>query len=159
MRLFFLTLFPVLCVLTGCIDYDGVVYQGFENVNLGKSNQGMTNISFNIKLDNPNAYNIKIKSSDLTIYLGGKELGDVHLTDRLVIQKQTAKSYPVEVSAKLKDIAKAGIVGLVELATKKTISIRYKGFVRASVFGITQKRYIDESKDIETKQLLRLFGS
>jgi len=158
MKTSLLTLVALLFVLTGCFDYDDVVYQGIENVKMGKPKEGKTAISFNIKLDNPNNFNIKIKPSDLTIFLGGKELGDVHLTEKLVIQKYASRSYPISVEARLKDVAKSGLIGVFELATKKTVTVRFKGFVRASVRGITQKRYIDQSKEIETTQLLRLIG-
>lgn len=145
-------------LLSGCFDYDDVVYQGFENIKISKPVQGQTTISFNIKLDNPNKYKIKIKPSDLTIFLGGQELGEVHLKETLVIDKKSSKSYPLTIDAKIKDIAKSGLGGLIELATKQTVSIRFKGFVRGSVYGVTQKRYVDQTKEIETGQFLRLLG-
>ena len=145
-------------LLGGCFEYDDVVYQGFSNVKVGKPVDGQTSISFDIQLDNPNNYKIKIKPSDLTVYIGGKELGDIHLTKTVVIQKKSSKSYPLIIDAKLKDIAKAGLGSLVEMATKKTVTIRLKGFVRGSIYGITQKRYVDQSKDIETGQLLQFIG-
>lgn len=145
-------------LLTGCFDYDDVVYQGIESVKIGKISEGKTPISFNIKLDNPNNYKIKIKPSDLTVYIGGKELGEVHLKQTLVIKKKSSNSYPLTIEAKLKDIALSSISGLMEMATKKTVTIRFKGFVRGSVYGVTQKRFVDQSKEIETSQLMKLLG-
>lgn len=158
MKLHFLLLFFVSISLTGCFDYDDVVYQGIENIKMGKPNEGKMTINFNIKLDNPNKYRLKIKPSDLTVFLGGKELGEIHLTETLVIDKRSMKSYPMSIDAKIKDLAKSGLGGLIELATKQTVTLRFKGFVRGSVYGITQKRYVDQTKEIETGQFLRLLG-
>jgi LEA14-like dessication related protein len=158
MKLHFLILFSVSIVLTGCFHYDDVVYQGIENIKISRPNEGKMTINFNIKLDNPNKYRIKIKPSDLTVFLGGKELGEIHLTETLVIDKRSMKSYPMSIDVKVKDLAKSGLGGLIELATKQTVTLRFKGFVRGSVYGITQKRYVDQTKEIETGEFLRLLG-
>ncbi len=78
MKIRLFSFFIITFVLTGCFEYDDVVYQGIENIKIGKVNEGKTPISFNIKLDNPNNYKIKIKPSDLTVFVGGKELGEIH---------------------------------------------------------------------------------
>jgi LEA14-like dessication related protein len=158
MKPLLLATFALFFLLTGCFDYNDIVYHGVENVKLGKPSEGNTTLSFNINLDNPNIYNIKIKPSDLTIFMGDKELGEVHLKERLVIQKQTKKSYPVSVEAKLKDVAKSGLIGLIELVTKKKVTIRFKGYIKGSIYGLTQKQFIDQTKEIETAQFLRLIG-
>lgn len=145
-------------LLSSCFEYDDVVYQGVEKIKISKPIDGKTSIALNIKLDNPNKFKIKIKPSDMMVYLGGKELGEVHLKETLVLEKRSMKSYPIIIDAKIKDIAKSGLGGLVELATKQTVTIRFKGFVRGSVYGITQKRYVDQTKEIETGQYLRLLG-
>jgi LEA14-like dessication related protein len=145
-------------LLSGCMSYDDVVYQGVENVKIGKPKDGFTTISLNIKLDNPNKYNIKIKPSDVTVFLGGKELGDFHLKETVVIKKHSMDSYPIQLDAKIRDLAKSSLGGMIELMTKKNVTLRFKGFVRVSVKGVTQKRYIDQSKEIETNQFLKLIG-
>jgi LEA14-like dessication related protein len=153
-----LTLLLGLSLLSSCFQYDDVVYQGFDNVKMTKPKDGQMNIKFNLKLDNPNNYKIKIKPSDVTVFVGGKELGQIHLTETLVIDKRSEKSYPLSVDLKLKDLFKSGLGGLFEVITKQTVTLRIKGFVRGSVYGITQKRYIDQSKEMETEQYMKLLG-
>lgn len=154
----FIAICSLLLLLVGCFEYDEIVYQGAENLKIGKLKEGKTTIGLNVTLDNPNNYNVKIKPSTLTVFLGNKELGEVYLKERVVIQKKSSQSYPLLLEAKLKDVLKSGLVGLVELATKKTVTIRLQGYVRGSVRGITQKRYVDQTKEIETAQFIKLFG-
>jgi LEA14-like dessication related protein len=157
LRLIF-TLALGLGLFTSCFQYDDVVYQGFDNVKMSKPKDGQMNIKFDLKLDNPNKYKIKIKPSDVTVFVGGKELGQIHLTETLVIDKRSEKSYPLSLDLKMKDLFKSGLGGMFEMMTKQTVSLRIKGFVRGSVYGITQKRYIDQTKEMETAQFMKLFG-
>jgi LEA14-like dessication related protein len=156
-KLFF-TLILGTFLFTSCFHYDDVVYQGFDNVKISKPKDGQMTLNFDLKLDNPNKYKIKIKPSDVSIFIGGKELGQVHLTETLVIDKRSQKSYPLSLELKLKDLFKSGLGSAFEMMTKQTVSLRIKGFVRGSVYGFTQKRYIDETKEMETAQFMKLFG-
>jgi LEA14-like dessication related protein len=156
-KLFF-TLILGTFLFTSCFHYDDVVYQGFDNVKISKPKDGQMTLNFDLKLDNPNKYKIKIKPSDVSIFIGGKELGQVHLTETLVIDKRSQKSYPLSLELKLKDLFKSGLGSAFEMMTKQTVSLRIKGFVRGSVYGLTQKRYIDETKEMETAQFMKLFG-
>lgn len=156
-KLFF-TLILGTFLFTSCFHYNDVVYQGFDNVKISKPKDGQMTLNFDLKLDNPNKYKIKIKPSDVSIFIGGKELGQVHLTETLVIDKRSQKSYPLSLELKLKDLFKSGLGSAFEMMTKQTVSLRIKGFVRGSVYGLTQKRYIDETKDMETAQFMKLFG-
>jgi LEA14-like dessication related protein len=145
-------------LFSSCFQYDDVVYQGFDNVKMSKPKDGQMTLNFDLKLDNPNKYKIKIKPSDVSVFIGGKELGQVHLTETLVIDKRSQKSYPLSLELKLKDLFKSGLGSVLEMMTKQTVSLRIKGFVRGSVYSVTQKRYIDETKEMETAQFMKLFG-
>lgn len=153
-----ITLFFGTFLLGSCFQYDDLVYQGFDNVKMTKPKEGQMTLNFDLKLDNPNKFKIKIKPSDVTVFLGGKELGQVHLTETLTIAKRSERSYPISLDVKLKDLFKSGFGSLFEMMTKQTVSLRVKGFVRGSVYGVTQKRYIDETKEMETAQFMKLFG-
>jgi len=153
-----LTLLLGLSLFTSCFQYDDLVYQGFDNVKLSKPKDGVLTLNFDLKLDNPNKYKIKIKPSDVSVFIGGKEIGQVHLTETLVIDKRSEKTYPMTLDLKLKDMFKSGLGSAFEMMTKQKVSLRIKGFVRGSVYGITQKRYIDETKEMETAQFMKLFG-
>ncbi len=79
-KLFF-TLIVGALLLNSCFEYDDVEYKGFENVKMTNPKDGHMSLSFDLKLNNPNKFKIKIKPSDVTVFIGGKELGRVHLTE------------------------------------------------------------------------------
>ncbi len=59
---------------------------------------------------------------------------------------------------KLSDLFESGLGSAFEMISKQKVSLRVKGFVRGSVYGITQKRYIDETQEMETAQFMKLLG-
>jgi LEA14-like dessication related protein len=135
--------------LTGCFSYKDLNYNGVENFKLGKIEEGQVSINFDLKLDNPNNYNIKIKPTDLTIFLGEKEFAVASLDQKLVIQKRTSSSYPVKIRARLKNLVIGGFSGIMDLAMNKSAEIRIKGPVKGSVYGFTKKVMIDEVRTVD----------
>jgi LEA14-like dessication related protein len=156
-KLFF-TLIVGALLLNSCFEYDDVEYKGFENVKMTNPKDGHMSLSFDLKLNNPNKFKIKIKPSDVTVFIGGKELGQVHLTETLTIAKRTHRTYPIALNVKLSDLFESGLGSAFEMMSKQKVSLRIKGFVRGSVYGITQKRYIDETQEMETAQFMKLLG-
>jgi LEA14-like dessication related protein len=157
-RTLFLSLLFGLFALSSCLQYDNLVYKGYENVNLTNTKEGQMTLKFNLKLDNPNKFKIKIKPSNVSVFLAGKELGQVHLTETLTIAKRSEKTYPISLNLNLKDLFKSGLGSAFEMMSKQTVSLRIKGFVKGSVYGITQKRYIDQTQEMETAQFMKLLG-
>jgi len=147
-----------LSLFSSCFEYDDVDYQGYENATISESKEGIIQLSFNLKLNNPNKFKIKIKPSELTVFIGDEEMGQAKLNKTLVIDKRSSKSYPIQIDVKLTDLIKAGSGNLLKLASKKTIKLRIKGLVKGSVYGITQKRAVDKTKEIETAEFLKVFG-
>ena len=136
-------------MLSSCFTYKDVDFNGVENFKLGKIEEGNISFGFDVKLANTNKYNIKIKPTDLQVFLGDKELGKARLDKKLVIKKNSTASYPVVIQAKLLKAAGAGLGTAIELATKKSAQVRIKGPVKGSVMGITRKMDIDETRSID----------
>lgn len=149
MRRIIFSLLLTMPFLTGCFSYKDVNFQGVENYKLGKMQDGQISLSFDVKLENPNKYNIKIKPTDLEVYLGDKELGIARLDKKLKIKKKSTASYPVVINARLKNMMGAGMGAMMELATKKSADVRIKGPVKGSVYGFTKKMDIDETRAVD----------
>ena len=145
----FLILIVVAIILTGCFSYKDLNFDGVENFKMGKIQEGSIDFGFDVKLENPNKYNIKIKPTDLQVFLGDNELGMARLDKKLVIKKNSKASYPVVINAKLLQAAGAGFSSVMELATKKSADVRIVGPVKGSVYGITRKMEVDETRSID----------
>jgi len=136
-------------ILTGCFSYKDLNFDGVENFKMGKIKDGNIDFGFDVKLENPNNYNIKIKPTDLQVFLGDNELGHARLDKKLVVKKNSTASYPVVINARLLQAAGAGFSSIMELATKKSANVRIKGPVKGSVYGITRKMEVDETRSID----------
>ncbi len=145
----FLILILTPLILTGCFSYKDLNFDGVENFKMGKIEEGSIDFGFDVKLENPNNYNIKIKPTDLQVFLGENELGMARLDKKLVIKKNSKASYPVVINAKLLQAAGAGFSSVMELATKKSADVRIVGPVKGSVYGITRKMEVDETRSID----------
>lgn len=145
----FLILIVAPLILTGCFSYKDLNFDGVENFKMGKIEEGSIDFGFDVKLENPNNYNIKIKPTDLQVFLGDNELGMARLDKKLVIKKNSKASYPVVINAKLLQAAGAGFSSVMELATKKSANVRIVGPVKGSVYGVTRKMEVDETRSID----------
>jgi LEA14-like dessication related protein len=155
---FFILLF-ISSTLSSCFNYKDLSFNGVENLKLSKIEQGELNLSLDIKLENPNNYKIKIKPTDLQIYVSNKELGSIRLDKKLVIKKNSSATYPVVINTKLRNAAGAGIGTIMELSTKKSVHIQIKGPLKGSVYGFTKKVVLDETKviDLQSLKIPKLF--
>lgn len=108
---------------------------------------------------NPNNYNIKIKKTDLDVFVSGKEIGKACIEDAVVLKKNSTQTYEVIVITNLK---KSG-GGLMALAGSALLSgkaeVRAKGYVKAGAFGISKKVKLDEKKTFPiSPDMLKGFG-
>lgn len=136
-------------LFVSCFSYKDVSFKGVDNYKIGKIQDGELSFGFDVKLENPNKYNIKIKPTDLQVFIGDRELGIARLDKKLKIKKNSSASYPVMINARLKNLAGAGMGAILELATKKSADVRIKGPVKGSVHGFTRKMEIDETRSID----------
>lgn len=136
-------------LLTSCFSYKDVNYQGVENFKMGKIQDGQLTVNFDLKLDNPNKYKIKIKPTELLIFLGEKEFATASLDKKLVIQKRSSLTYPIQIKAKLKNVLSGGFGGMMDMVLNKSAEVRIKGPVKGSVYGFSRKMMVDEARTID----------
>jgi LEA14-like dessication related protein len=136
-------------LLTSCFSYKDVNYQGVENFKMGKIQDGQLTVNFDLKLDNPNKYKIKIKPTELLIFLGDKEFATASLDKKLVIQKRSSLSYPIQIKAKLKNVLSGGFGGMMDIVMNRSAEVRIKGPVKGSVYGFSRKMMVDEVRSID----------
>lgn len=136
----------VLFLLTSCLEFDEVKFKGIESVKLPKFDEKEMILDLVLRIENPNNYKIKIKPSKLDVYIGGTKMGIVHLDEKVVLKKKQENIYATQLKFKLE----AGVFfTLFKLATLKEISLGLKGQIKGSVYGISKKVNVDETKAID----------
>jgi LEA14-like dessication related protein len=140
-------------LLTSCLEFDDVKFKGIQNVKLPKFENNALVLDLTLKIENPNRYKIKIKPSELDVYIGGKKMGTVALDEKLVLKKRTEDTYSTQLQCKLED---GILLSLLKFATVKELSVGFKGKVKGSVLGFNKKVDIDEELSIDGSILMNL---
>lgn len=146
-------LLGMVVTLQGCFDYEEVQFRGVQDVSVVERTDDVVKLKIDVKVDNPNKFNIKVKKSTMDIYINDKYVGKTHLDDKLVIKKNSEEVYGVVLRANPKDILKAAMGSLGGLL-KGSVAVRLTGDVKGSVYGISKKVAVDVEEDINLKDLM-----
>lgn len=118
-------------------------FLGLENYKLVKMEEKELVLNVDVKVNNPSAFNIKIKPSFVDLYVEDKLLGTIYLDDKIKLEKRDEKSYRSEVRVKLE---KGAMINLLKYKLKSNVNVRFEGVVKASVLGLNKKIQVKETK-------------
>ncbi len=149
-----LLLLLVTITLNSCLEYEDVDFKGVQKFGLENRTAEQILIRLDIKVDNPNTYNITIKPSTLDIYINGKYAGKTKMKEKIVLKKKTTGVYPLYLQAKTKDIMGA-LTGSLGAMLSGRVKVRIKGKVKAKAYGIGKKFDLDEEQTVSLKGLMK----
>ena len=145
-----ISLFLLTFLLHSCFDFEEVKFKGIENVKMPKMDDKEILVDLTLKLENPNNFKIKIKPSQVDVFIEDKMMGTIFLDKKVVLQKRQENSYSTQLRVKLQDGA---FFSLLRFIAMKEVNIRFKGRVKGSVYGITKKIDIDQTRKVNGDQL------
>jgi len=94
------SLFSLTFILSSCISYTDVQLGNvaFRDFN---TNDGKMRATFDLEIDNPNAYPIRLSKPRLKVFIGNLELKDWSVPKKIKLRRKSKQSYPfyVEISA------------------------------------------------------------
>ncbi len=140
-------------VAQSCVTYEDVELEEIEDTrveNLFNKNEKLK-IAIDVKVDNPNTYALKLKKADLNLYVGGKDLGKVHLDEKVKIPKKSVSSHTFVFVPESRDILKAALGGAIGIFTKGDVEVRIKGRVKGGVLFIGKWFDVDHKEKIDLK--------
>ena len=135
--------------LVSC-EFKDVDFRGVESFKVDKfeNNEIFMNVSF--KLLNENGFKIKVKPSKLNLFIEDTEMGELFLDKKVVFKKKSEGVYETKLRVKL---ANGAMISAMKFMNKKELNIRLKGKVKGSVFGLSKKIPVDETKTVSSKDL------
>lgn len=136
--------------LTSCFDYEEVQFKGMQGFNIEERTEDNITVRLDIKVDNPNTYNIKIKKSNLDLYLNKKYLGKAKIKKSVTLKKKQIDTYPVYIKTSGKDLMKSAMGNIGSLLSGK-VNLGVKGDLKASVYGISKKFPVEMEEDVSLK--------
>lgn len=139
----------LLFVLTSCLTYKDVEFDGIEDVSVDKFGKDGIELTLKARVKNPNNYAINIADTDLTLSLNGKELGEAVLMDNVRLKKKSDEVQSVRVKAKF-DKGSGGILGVImSVMTGGQAKISVKGEVKAKAFMVAKKVPVEFTENIK----------
>ena len=142
----------LLLILSSCSIQD-VEMVKVNSYNVERSGGEVVRLHLNLKIDNPNNFNIKVKKADLNLNISGSDAGKVTLGEKVTISKKTEGDYDFILEADQKKIMKAIMEAGIGIALSGKVNIGVKGWIKGKVFCIGKKIDVDEKQSMSTKDL------
>ena len=138
--------------LTACFDYEDVEFRGVQNVGLEGRSEGNITLRIDMKVNNPNNYNIKIKKSALDVYVNGSKVGRTKMKNNIVLKKNYQEVYPLYLSLSEKEL-KSSALSTIGSFLKGSMKVRIKGDIKAKVYGVGKKFPIDIEEPVNFRSI------
>ena len=151
LRIGLITLFSIV-FLTSCFDYEDVEFKGVQNIGLEGRSGGNITVRIDMKVSNPNNYNIKIKKSSLDVFVNSSKVGKTKMKNDVVLKKNHQDVYPLHLTFSEKELKSSALASIGSLLTG-SMKIRIKGDVKTKVYGIGKKFPIDVEEQVNLRSL------
>ena len=91
-------------LLTSCFNYKDLEIGNVKSYHFNGFNNNKLDFSIIVPIDNPNKQNIIISDIDLKAYYKNIVLGKIESSEKIVIQKNTARDYEIPVTIKVTNV-------------------------------------------------------
>lgn len=137
---------------TSCEVYEDLDVEEIKSVKIGTIKDGKLNLKITADVLNPNAYGIKLKETDLQVFLDDNFMGTAHLNSPVKLLRKQTKTYTFDVEVGLE---KGVMAKLITLALKKEVMLKVKGDIKAGVMGISKTLKVSKTKTIDPAILMQ----
>ena len=81
-----------------------------QNFGIEDRSAGNITVRIDLKVNNPNNYNIKIKKSSLDVFVNGAEVGKTKMKNNIVLKKNHQDVYPLYLTLSEKELKRSALV-------------------------------------------------
>ena len=131
----------------GCLDFNTPEMRGGEDFSVNKIDGNKVDLNVKANIYNDNCFSVKIKPSDLELFVEGESIGTVRLNKKVKLKKRKETPIDANLTATVNDGALMKMMGY---AAKGEVEVRLKGKAKGGVFIFSKKIDIDEKKKIST---------
>lgn len=114
-------------MLSSCSKPKSPSYLGYENFRVEKIGVKNTVLSTRVKLYNPNAYSLKLKSASIDVYLGDNYLGRSFIDSLITLPAKDTSLIPLQLTASAKDL----LSNTVKIFLNPDVKVRITGAAKA----------------------------
>jgi LEA14-like dessication related protein len=141
----------VFFILASCGKPQAPEYAGYENFRLEKAGLSGNILAADVKLFNPNNYNLQLKSASMDVYFNDRFLGHSSLDTLIILTAKDTTSFPLRMQASVKDLLK----NAASLLLNPNVKLRITGSAKAGRGGF----FINVPVNYEGMQKIELLGS
>jgi LEA14-like dessication related protein len=143
-----------LFVFNACTFYEPE-YKGGEQLQLGSIDGRNIHFTAGAKVWNPNGFAIKVRPSEMDVYVGEDYIGKVRMEERVKMKRkrETYIESPFTVT-----LENGAMFRLMKYANKKEIQVRLTGTVKGAVWFVGKKMEINETMNLKTENFRQLGG-
>jgi len=106
-------------------------------------------VTASLVLKNPNDFEIKIKDSDLDLYVNDYKVARANIKKRIKIPENTVMTHDLVFDASLEDVGGGVLRSLVSVISRGVVKIGIKGSVIATAYKMTEKVPVDVEGDVK----------
>lgn len=138
----------LLTTLLSSCTYEEVVIHDIKGFKINKMEERQIFFQFEIKLDNPNNYALKIKNSDLSINLNNKNLGKLYLNETLSVPANNTDYVLVKSSVQTQGSAQDILSVMMGSLLTGALDVHIKGEVSGGTIIFPKKVQIDHAEKV-----------
>ena len=143
----------IISVVSSCSFKDALKVTSIKDVRPSLENK-MVGITASLEIENSNFFNVSIKPSKIFVSIDDKTLGELTLTEKLVISSKSKETYPLKFRFQL---AEGALFKILSTVLKRDVNLTFKGKIKVKALGLPVPIQLNESKIFEGA-LLNLFG-
>lgn len=151
---YFLILVISLLALGSCARVQRVEVSQVESVQLLGMTDSTADIAVSLRIQNPNKMKIQVKSSDLVASINNHPVGNVNITEKIIIPKKSHDLYTVLLKADMREVKKL----LPSLMFSSKALIGLNGVLQVKAKGINKKVNISVAEKVAKKDLKNIMG-
>jgi len=142
----------ILCILlfSGCFSYKEITLIKVDKIIVSEFSKNKIELIASLKLNNPNKYNIKVKSVKLDISLNNKKIGQLHLQNNLNLKRNSTNTYDFKFDSKFEKLDFSTIAVIISAIATKRTNIEVEGIIKGKI-GILSRKF-----PIKFKEAIRL---
>lgn len=137
-----------------CFEYEDVDFKGMESYKVEEQNGDHVVVRLDLRVHNPNKYNITIKKTKLDVSINGKKIGQTEMKEDIKLKKKTEAVYPVRLKMNKGDIMRGAMSSLGGLFGG-SVKVGVKGNVKAKAYGVGKKFPLEFEEPVNLKDFMK----
>lgn len=134
-------------VFSSCSGFSDISVGDIQSFNVDGFEGNSLVIRLSVPVKNPTVHRIKISDLDAKVFMNGTYLGKVKLSEPLIIEKKTNKSYDLKLNVRIVNLLGSAFA-MMNIGHGQTVHLRAEGYFSAKSMLLKKKIKINEDRNV-----------